>query len=52
MENTFTFNLKIYGMNVTSTDANIVEIIHYGFHLTKYNVTAIVKKPLKKVLVS
>lgn len=48
---TLAFNLKIYNMNVTSTDLNVCEIVKFSFHGTKYNVTAMVKKPLHKIMV-
>lgn len=52
LKTSFEYNMKINGMNFTTTDPEIADILHYGFHLTKYNISVLIKKPLRKIMVS
>lgn len=45
------FNLKITNFTFTSSDSEVAEVLHTGYHLTKYNISVLIKKPLRKILV-
>lgn len=48
---THEYNLQITDFVLTSDDSSAAEVIDFSYYLTKYNITVMIKKPLKKVMV-